>query len=1603
MADITSLDALQAFHRDLLALEDGVSEDTDCLGNDLFIDIFESELEKLWHCPRKNEKGRNAIKSGKVTLHGVEYQLSPRFQQDVLALSDELDLDELESAKYLFDSQDDLATLGRSLPECAVIRFHRQRKYLLDILRILLQLDSRESDVEEDGALEQVKMFVGNRVFRPGLVGPKRYVPRCMATMTTTKTWLQTLGDKLAAAQAFNPDNTMELSEEMETVEFSRLSLIQQHELLGVILCQCVEKREAQVSDFLDFISMLEKMDKYDMLLIHLIPAIGAFISVFGSTEGACDLIQARELNSQLLPPADDSTWPLPHVHAAFRVWWVAEYSGFYRDDPPEDALPPDTDLDQEDRERTRQLMDALKDGAFDLLLSVAADVTSPDWYDSVRTGMRNWLLRRSTTLPSESIQFSSFFQQCLMAQLEVLIDAFITNLPDVIRRLRVEEDEQRQLSQAHEQDLDLERFLLLIAYAYEGRPDAALNFWSDAESNLAGFMQWASRRASTPLVTSFCEMLQAISANAECATAAHEFLLDEGHGSSVKMRRTLSLTWNQIFRELAYYCDMIKQKPTPTQTVRFRGPKMANEQLETEPESAMLLECYLRLMAKLASESEMARQFLLLEASRAPTVVGILFSLASSPIPPRLRGCIFMTLKALLTRKSKDESYAMWTCLETWVNGGYAVTATASLRHGQQPPPVSMERIFTEMSNGFEDPESFIQLLLALISPSKDSIQPIDWLPFPGNLGISSRYPGIEIYVDFVVGMVFANRSQEIQDKHQLRMLRLSCLEFMLACFDSFNENLIIISNTTKLVIDSLTAYVCKHPFGRVMEWMYNDKVMKALFDTIHQDPREVANATSDSPLILSIQRAVEVISRVLDLEPTYQNLVKPPIKRHANSRREPVAHASYSSFADGLVTRLSLVVDLGRYCGMSYPDVTLACLKLLEKMSASSSIAASWSGSSILAHRNKAIVALEANGEHEPISRAYLAKLYILDFMLQSLKTTPNEPTIAHLLLGFRCGVDSLSVDPRGAFEQKTSLFHFLLKLFFEIPFGDTTGMRKWLIVLKCRIMRILRILWSNQISAPIVVKELRDEEFLFHLVIRQTVIQSNLLWEGQQVGHAEFPLTEGAPALVDFLALRSMALEYIGTELCLISQGRMPIVKRRIYEALNGQVMGEDNQFISTPTVFDLYDFLLPQGYWDVPPPSIQHYQHFDFSICIKNDADSNQVYNLDLVQDLILLARNQKYCKPGSLITRQEMAETDNERASIVSYLNSRNQRAQIAKQGLSVLKAWTRLVLLMAVLSSLNDFASDRPDEALELAKLARVLLCRFDVKSLDNRDSQGQAIGNLIGDKLYQSVYYEICYRYLNSTPEEASLSTSHPRTSKTIHVYGERLISVICDDAYGSSPACQAAAMILLKALVYAGSYENDDYVIETLSRLNFIGILVDSLRNIMTDWHRVFKSGNADQQHFEEARLALLLQIAQSRTGAKYLVYGNLFRTLETSGLFSADPELQIEANDPRVLEQHYSLLAKVVRIIGAAVLSRGSHNVDQSRKFLTDHRILVTHTLKRSAGIGHVEANGPLEEHIAELADAFMVVITGTGFVQYEDDEVAETAKSSHVLFH
>lgn len=1475
------------------------------------LDALGNRIAAFLDKPARSKTSRDAVISGKITLSGEEYQISKEFQEMALQVADEVELDELEASRLILESENDARVLGRSRRECALIRFHQVRKYLLDCIRLLLEL-SKPNQVPDE-IEDWLSAFVSELILGdvPSSKAQK-IVPRCMAAMRDCQAWLRRILDQVSKAAVLGQAASAEFR---ESIEFSRVSLVQQHELLAAIMCYAVEKHVATPQDFVDFFASLKKVDRYDYSTVHMFPALGAFITAFGSTEGGVDLDQARKLNNIVCQQSDDDSRIVPFFHASVRAWWLAEYSGWYMDDAA-GSLVQGIDIDAEDLQRSKQFTEALKDGAFDMIMAVVADVKSSEWQDPARAGIRQWLQRKTPPLPADTVPFSEFFQKALASQIEVFVDAFISNLPDILRRLRVEEDEQRQMGQGPEQDVDLERFLLIIAFSYEGRPEAADAFWGDPESNLFGFLQWASRRASTPLVSAFCEMIQSLSEDSESATAAHEFLLDDGFHASGKMRKTLSLTWPQIFKELDFFTKKINEKPVVTQAPAYKIARFNNEQAETEPESAMMLECYLRLISKLASQSDAARTFLL--GQRKPDLLHLIFELISSPVPSRLRACAFNSVRALLSRKTLDESLLIWDYLESCLTGFFVPSPGNRPNSAQNPqrPSIIMEGLFEEMSSRFEEASAFVHLLEALTC-LPEGYEPLnDTLPFRETLGASSRIrPGIEPYVDYSLGHVFAVKSLDAQDIPQQRVLRFRCLEFALTCLSIFNEDLIIFANETNIPVDSaiaprdLATYVALHPFARVMEWMYDSQFTRALLSTIHQEPEEVGSAAPDSPLILSILRAIELVSKVLDLQATYLDLVRPLVKPQSSPQTRsifmPASNCAFASIEDGLMTSLKIIVDLGSYCGIGHADLTLASLKLLEKLSTSSRIISAWqNGPNRPLGRNKAIVALEDNGDADSIAGSFIAemiapldsfrqaaspnyqtKAYILDFLYSCIRANPDQPTVAHLLLGFHCGTDSLSITPGSPFDQGGALFHTLLGLPIELPVTDEQGsVRTWLIDLKYKAMRIFQALWSSRLSSKLVLEQLRENDFIFHLLLQGLVVQPSSAWDGLEPSGPEFLVSPAAEGYVDYLSMRAMALEYITHELCSVSQSHVPALKRRIFDALGGQISIDGGETAQVPSIFEFHDFLPEEAQFATAPPELNTYRDLDIRVCLEDDDNGIPVYNLAKVKEIILLKRNATRLS-GQVVPQQELAPIEVEEEQIQVYAVYLNRFKQVNSRNHKVLSAWTKLLMVMAqtndfkgtnrvsfilqvlqaTLPSLEMYVSENQVAAFELARLAKVLLFNLDFSLMSASDKQTRAIGSLVSDKLFQlfqvcldavakwsgspqlrAIYYSICYRYITALVDHGSgVLSGRQKAAKTVQVYGERLMNVICDDAYGGDASCQTAALILIGTLVNLGRHEGDSYAVEMLNRLNFIGVLVDSLRNVMEEWIEVNRIG--------------------------------------------------------------------------------------------------------------------------------------------------------------
>jgi nuclear pore complex protein Nup205 len=1332
-----------------------------------------------------------------------------------------------------------------------------------------------------------------------------------------------------------------------------------------------------------------------------------------------------------------------------------------------------------ETHQRGQQFEAALKDGAFDFILSLSADVKPTEWYDPARYGLRQYLQRKAPFLASDSVPFSDFFQEVLMELLETFVESFITNLPDALRKLRQDEDEQRQLSQNHEHDPDLEKFVVVIAYAYDGRPKAAMEaFWDAPDGALLGFVHWTSKRASTPLVSAFCEMLQAISADDECATAAHHFLLDEGAQSSGKIRRSTSLTWNQIFKELTYYSSKIRDLPALVQGQTYRSGKPPSDPPETEPEASIMLESYLRLITRLCSESNEARAFLAQHQSFHLT--DLLFQLASSSIPSRLRACAFATLRSLLTQKTKEAGEYLWTALDVWMTGGYSPGSTmpkSSSSSSMTTAAASIGAILKGLKSGFEEPNAFVQLLHALVQPYHDESGLNDDLPFPENLGVSTRQPGIEPYIDFVLGEIFGSRAGEINEPFQLILLQLSCLDFIATCLDTFNEDLVIFASQSNIVVDAairasnLQSYVLLHPVSRVMEWMFNDKAMAALFATIHQDPADVARASPDSPLIMLLLRGTQVVNSILELQPTYLDILRPLIKSIPNYRRTPVANAAYGCFEDGVLNHLTIFSDLGQYCGAGHPELVLSSLRLLEKLSASPKFSSyPSSGFGRRSDRNKALAALDDDAEsiskillremessvdinQGPESSTYIIKIQILDFLDACLRNASGQPTIAHLLLGFRCENDSLSTDADGSFGRGVSLFHSILNMVLGTPLSeDGLDVSSWLVTLSHKGLQVLRELWSSPISSVITMAEMQANDAFFLFFVKETIIQAEMSWDGWNAADPAFTETPSASCLSEFLGRRSLVLQYLAAELRQVARSHSPSLKQRMFETLLGSTTLDDGQKLEHATIFELFDFM--ENEFPIPPKPSQlvWFTDVDVHACLDRYDDLSSTYNLRKTEELLLL-RRAELTHAKRLETEQAKLMVNTQAQALLQYLTRDNQVKVLNASRVKVLKSWVQLTLLMIengdfdgtartsfVLRCLQTIMPrtesdlEAVSEALELARLAKALIFSLDFGS--DSFKQGD-IGDLVSDRLFhlfqvslraiitlgakvelKALYYDISYRYLAGMSDVSGISGIHRRHSiQTIKGAGERFVEVICDDAHAGEPTCRIAALLVLGALVRMGRQENSKYMIESLARLNFVGILVDSIQHMSSDLRETAAEGMPSisfylillrrtdvniQLSYCHAKLALLLHISQTRLGAVAVLNAGLLHSIKVSGLFATDPDLgvgepqfrqrpqsltdnrlDIEGSD--AVNKHYRLLAAIMRVVCASVLSRGSQNqqtLEQGRRFISENRLSILAVLKKSAGLGNI--SGISQQRIDDLADSFTLLMSVTGFL-------------------
>lgn len=1433
---------------------------------------------------------------GKITIAEVEYAVNEDFKQGALQLADALNIDEIEAAGLFMTAQDEARQLDRTPLIAAIMSYHERRGFLLECLRLIFQ---ESFEVERDAlqiVMQEVLAFILDTK-SGALRNSFRFTKRCIDSMVDIEKWLSLLGEQIQKASIVGQVEDPDVS---EAIEFQRFSLDGQHESLGAILFYLFKGPYTSPDELIHLLNHLKKLDRFDSLLVHYVPAIVASFAQHGSVDGSASHSEAKNLHSTITASRESQPWGLTNFHSAVTVLWLAVYSGW---GPEANSSPPGANVEKGLDEHIKMFMAALDDGGLDFVLAICSGVNNEEWRDPARSELVALLLKESATLIIEPVNCSPYMKRLLMENFESFTESCVANLPDAVRMLKSEEDSQRLdhltalrdglTSSLHrglvEARTHLESFLVIMAFAFEGRQEAAQEFWADHDSNLYGFLQWASKRQTVPRASAFCEVLCSISEGEDNAVCAHRFLIEEDNFISPRFKRSTSMNWAQMFAELKLYAIRVTEKPATSQGILHVRKSEPSEMIE--PESPVMLTCYLRLMGHLCRQSASVRDWMLHQTSF--NVVGTLLTLSSGLIPTHLRASALATLNALMKDRTIPDGYEMWISVDQWASGGAMSAAGLTKVPVVSNPPVWHEqRALQKIGESFDQTNAFVELVHTLVTPTADSANRHLSIPFPESLGASYRNPGIDPYVDFVLGHALCRKALDLNE-YQTRLLTYNCLSFVVTCLRSFNENLVAVlsqpgvSSDSAFKSSSLGAYVRLHPFARVAEWLFNEDVIKAIFAVAHQDVGEVSRAPSDSTLVLSLLKSIEVIDLILDLQSTYLNIVNPVIKSQPSGRRSTVANSAISTFEDSVLVNLTIVPRLCLYCGTGHAQLTVSSMALLEKLSSSGKLnkmtpldLSKWQSS------NKIVEVLNTEVEIDQVSRpllsemkpdlrelelgsqaaGYLIREGLLTLLNSCLNMFADRPTVAHLLLGFTTVGNILDVTPNGLFANQMSLLHAIIQFLQDYPDQLDGSILPWMVHLKRLALEVLKRLWSSRLSSYFTLSEMRSNRFLFSAFSSQPIIGPHSLWDGIPTIADEFWLSPSASALAEFLLYRSHLYNYAATEIRSAVKLGSPTLQSEILSTLFGNATVETGETVLNPTIFDLFDFADLDVQREFFMPQFTFLAGLAIKMCEKAQGDGALVlYNLDEVGELIEV-RKEELLLNGRLRPHDgEPFAAESER--LKSFVLATNNSRIIEFNRSLALASWAELITtiltcsnldggrkstfilhsIQLILPKLEAAVLESTPEAAELARLAESLISKLDPTS----EAPASRSGDIIDEKLYQLFHisirgavlatgdatlretlYNICSYYVAriTSSEERHLSVKH-QSEQVIKTGGSTLIEAICDDAYTGQETCRVSALLLLNLLA---TLDNSGECIlpELISQSNYLTLFLDAIR---------------------------------------------------------------------------------------------------------------------------------------------------------------------------
>ncbi|KAF7795183.1 hypothetical protein EIP86_006332 [Pleurotus ostreatoroseus] len=189
-----------------------------------------------------------------------------------------------------------------------------------------------------------------------------------------------------------------------------------------------------------------------------------------------------------------------------------------------------------------------------------------------------------------------------------------------------------------------------------------------------------------------------------------------------------------------------------------------------------------------------------------------------------------------------------------------------------------------------------------------------------------------------------------------------------------------------------------------------------------------------------------------------------------------------------------------------------------------------------------------------------------------------------------------------------------------------------------------------------------------------------------------------------------------------------------------------------------------------------------------------------------------------------------------------------------------------------------------------------------------------------------------------------------------------ERLVSLVSRDAIDGAEVWKTVAFVLLDSLVRLSLTEKQPFVFAALSRPGFIAGFVQGLKESDVRLQGVLKPDPDDLNplYVYEAKMSLLIRMAQTRAGAERLLESRLIPVLADCDFLDTRPEADEAFIDrdsflPPAIQRYHQMFLPALRAVSGMLAILGTRHAsatNQAAEFLKSHRDTVILLLKNEA---------------------------------------------------